>query len=94
MANPAGEAESGALRLDFDRRLTLQFRGSVVTSDAEFVAETAARLCAAKQVAIYPLENQVYRFAIGFGLTPAYREIEKRQTLVPGPSRIPEPVQR
>jgi hypothetical protein len=32
MANPAGEAESGALRLDFDRRLTLQFRGSVVTS--------------------------------------------------------------
>ena len=60
----------------------------------EFVAETAARLCAAKQVAIYPLENQVYRFAIGFGLTPAYREIEKRQALVPGPSRIPEPVQR
>jgi hypothetical protein len=32
MANPAGEAESGALRLDFERRLTLQFRGSVVTS--------------------------------------------------------------
>ena len=24
MANPTGEAESGALRLDFDRRLTLQ----------------------------------------------------------------------
>ena len=33
MANPPGESESGALRLDFDRRLTLQFRGSVVTSD-------------------------------------------------------------
>jgi hypothetical protein len=27
-------ARRGALRLDFDRRLTLQFRGSVVTSDA------------------------------------------------------------
>src|SRR4051812_12605484 len=28
MANPVGETKSGVLRLDFDRRLTLQFRGS------------------------------------------------------------------
>jgi hypothetical protein len=33
MANPMGEAGSEALRLDFDRRLTLQFRGSVITFD-------------------------------------------------------------
>jgi Transposase DDE domain group 1 len=33
MANPMGEAGSEALRLDFDRRLMLQFRGSVITSD-------------------------------------------------------------
>jgi hypothetical protein len=33
MANPIGEADSEALRLDFDRRLMLQFRGRVITSD-------------------------------------------------------------
>jgi len=34
MTNPAGESNDGALRLDFDRRVMLQFRGSVVTSDS------------------------------------------------------------
>src|SRR3982074_3118368 len=34
MAHPAGELNGGALRLDFARRLMLQFCGSVVTSDA------------------------------------------------------------
>jgi hypothetical protein len=31
MANAAGESNGETLRLDFDRRLMLQFRGSVVT---------------------------------------------------------------
>lgn len=34
MADPMGECESGGLRLDFQRRLKLEFDGSRVTSDA------------------------------------------------------------
>ena len=38
MANPAGGSETDAIRLDFDRRLILQFCGSVVSSGAGLLA--------------------------------------------------------
>ena len=38
MADPAGEAERDALRFDFDRRLVLQFCGSMITSDGGLLA--------------------------------------------------------
>jgi hypothetical protein len=38
--DPTGEADYGAPRLDFDRRLALQFCGSTIISDAGLLDDT------------------------------------------------------
>jgi two-component system, NtrC family, sensor kinase len=48
------------------------------------VVDTAARLCHAEKAVIFRLYRGLYHFAAGFGLEPAYREIERTTPISPG----------
>ncbi|MGH7061429.1 MAG: GAF domain-containing protein, partial [Stellaceae bacterium] len=49
----------------------------------ENVIDTAIRLCRAHMGSIFRLKDGRYRWAVGYGLDPAYREIEMRTPLAP-----------
>jgi GAF domain-containing protein len=50
----------------------------------DFVCETAARLCDVQTGSIFRLDGSVYRYATGFGLEEAYRDIEQQAVIAPG----------
>ena len=54
----------------------------------ENVMETAVRLCRAEHGSIFRLEGDVFRWAVGYGLEPAYREIEMSTAITPGKGTV------
>ena len=95
MADPAGEADSGALRLDFDSRVMLRFDGSAVTSDGGLLAyreldhvlglttSGGERLAEARTGG--NRRHLLSRIAAAVGIRPAgwLQGCERRQSVVP-----------
>jgi GAF domain-containing protein/two-component sensor histidine kinase len=54
----------------------------------ENVVETAIRLCRAHMGSVFRLEDGLYRWAVGYGLDPAYRDIEIANPIRPGPETL------
>ena len=54
----------------------------------ETIIESAARLCGTKHGVIFRRDGDVYRWAAGYGLEPAYREIEMGNVIRPGPETV------
>src|SRR6202022_4424241 len=52
------------------------------------VLDTAMRLCGNSQGEIFRLENGAYRMAVGYGMEPAYRDIEAQLAIRPGPDTL------
>jgi PAS domain S-box-containing protein len=54
----------------------------------ETIIDSATRLCRAKHGVIFRRDGDIYRWAAGCGLEPAYREIEMGNVISPGPETV------
>src|ERR1051326_2746420 len=98
MADPTGETDRSALRLDSDRRLMLKFGGSTITSDAGLLAyreldealhltDTAANTLADARTG----KNGRHRLAgllrqAGFGRLAGYEDVNDAERLCRDPT--------
>ena len=60
MEDPAGKSVDGALRVDFDRRLKLEFHGSCITSDAGIRQNRTCEISEAEGVNQFSMDHHTY----------------------------------
>ena len=97
----AGRSETKVARLTRElkeardrQRATAEVLSAISRSKFELqailqsVVDTASQLCRADVSVIFRLEGEVYRFAAGYSLDPAYLEHERRTPISPGPGTV------
>ena len=87
MAHPMGEVKRGPLRVDFDRRLKLEFHGSQISSDAGLLSTAILRSMGVgggrsvtANVRVYPVTDRPTACAAGAGLNHAAVVVEGKAT--------------
>src|ERR1700738_4573183 len=91
MADPAGETDGGALRLDFDRRVMLRFHGLAITSDGGLLAYRelddvlALTTSGGERLAEARTGRNRRHLLVAVGIRPAgwLRGCERRRSVVP-----------
>ena len=97
-APPAKAAEADILR---ELREALEYQAATsdilrvisrsafdLTSVLLTVLTSAKALCRAEMAALYRHQDGAYHFAVGYGLTAAYEQLERQQAIPPGPGTV------